>query len=112
MATRGPVRTTALWIVYGYVGFLVYRIATGKTTLASALGTEVGSIVGHGLILCFLLGLGVRILSWIRSAAPDSRDSRRRQSPAGRSWDEDVPRRPRRSKQDDDPELPLSRRRL
>ena len=112
MASRGPVRTTALGILCGYAGFLIYRIATRKTTLPSALGTEVGSVIGHGLIVCFLLGLGVRALSWIRSATPGSRDSRRRQSQVGRSWDEDVPRRPRRSKRDDDPELPLSRKGL
>jgi hypothetical protein len=112
VATRGPIRTTALWVLSGYAGYVIYRVATGTTTFDCVLGSEVGSVVGNGVILCFMLGLGVRAFSWLRSMAPNSRDSRRRQGPVGRSWDGDVPRRRRRSKRDDDPELPLSRRRL
>jgi hypothetical protein len=107
---KGPVRTTALWLMFACACYLLFRAARPGHSLASTFGTAVGTFLAYAVIICFAAGVVVRVARSTRGAISDDRDARGRPRTTGRAWSDEVPRQPRRMR-DDDPELPLGRKR-
>jgi len=104
---KGPVRTTALWLLAAWTcSLVIYAVRTGRPVL-SILSTALSEILFALLVVCFLVGVVVRIVRWGQTIVSGPTV---RRSGLARTWSDEVPRR-RRRRRDDDPELPLGRRR-
>jgi hypothetical protein len=104
---KGPVRTTALWLLAAWAcSLVVYSVRTGRRVL-SILSTVLPEILFALFVVCLLVGSVIRIVQWGHTIV---RSQPGRQSGFARVWSDEVPRRRRRIR-NDDPELPLGRRR-
>jgi hypothetical protein len=99
--TRGSVWMTTLSPFVGGI--------TGPA-VGAGLPAIVGAFVGQMLILCFIVGVGVRLVRWFRRAMADSeRSPNRRPRHTGRKRADDVPLPGRQLRRHDDPAHPLFR---
>jgi len=100
--TRGSVWTTTL-------SPFVERIA--GPDVGAGLPATVGAFVGQMLILCFIVGVGIRLVRWFKRAMADAEKSPHRQPRhTGRERADDVPLPGRKRRRHDDPAHPLFQR--
>jgi hypothetical protein len=102
---KGPVRTTALWLLAGWVCYLVvHALRTGRP-FSAVFGSAIGGTLFAVVSTCFVLGVFARVLQWVGRTS-NRNQTNRRSSGGGRAWSDEAPRR-RRHRRDDDPALPL-----